>query len=93
MKKNQIILKKFVKFLRSKNVYEQYCNHFLQKRHSFSSTDKNDFITFLIRIIHSYNGYNLFKYAFIWDFTTEGHEYWCNLNDEWNKILDEFNKV
>jgi hypothetical protein len=82
-KKNQIILK---------NAYEQYCNHFLQQHHSFRSTNKNDFITFLITRIHSYSGYDLFKSAFIWSLTTEGNEYWCNLNDEWNKILDELKK-
>ena len=86
---NIIIIKTFIKFLKDNNALEPYVHNLLNddnemhllRSHSalFSECSLLD-ETFPIKSLY------LFEYAFDWNETEEGYDYWCDLDNMWYHI-------
>ena len=71
--------KKFIRFLKQNNAYEQFMFAF-RKQNALRNKKGLYF--------KNYSNAEPLKYvdyAFVWDNTKEGWEYWANLDKEWKK--------
>lgn len=71
----------FFRFLKSNRVFYKYFRYFKKRK-------DNDFDVFL----KNRNSHGLFVAAFVWCETDEGHNFWRELDNEWQKQLNEKNK-
>lgn len=91
---------KFLQFLKKHNAIEKY------KRNIIKNIDKRrigDVLSILsckklietnMRYERGFNHYRYYKqlinYAFCWSETSQGHDYWENLNNLWENELEKF---
>ena len=71
--------RKFIRFLKQNNAYEQFMFNF-RKQNPLCNNKELYF--------KSYSNADTLKYvdyAFVWDNTKEGWEYWANLDKKWKK--------
>jgi len=69
-------LKKFTRFLKENNCYNEYFNNY----------DKGYAeVSFINLLGNSY--YNLFYCAFYWGESKEGFEYWDKINAKWLRLI------
>ena len=93
MNKKKIILKRFIAFLRRKNIYDKYITYLLQTSDTQLISWKLSGLTpyyFLVKNIEIWDGILLFTFAFDWEHTQEGYSFWWNISDEWRKHLSTF---
>ena len=71
---------KLIDFLKENNVYEQFIDNFKQsfKYYNYETLEM---------LIETYNPTNYINYAFDWDKTKEGWEYWNIVNIKWISYL------
>ncbi len=67
------IEEEFYKFLKENNAYKSFINYTFSKGENVFSKHPKDWITF----------------TFAWYLTTEGMNYWINLNEKWRAKLSE----
>ena len=81
-------IKKFVFFLKKKNIYGNYIFNLrtLPKHLYNGSTKKYEKLT-LSLLVRYYPMSEFFTEAFHTYSTTEGHQYWCNIEKEWRTFL------
>lgn len=71
-----------IDFLEENNAYKQYIYNF---KHGLKDYDQETFLVFA----DTYNQKNHINYAFDWDETKEGFDYWNNINAKWIDSLDD----
>lgn len=71
-------LKKFTRFLKENNCYNEYFNN-------YDICDVHN--RFLRLIINNYR--QLFLFSFNWRKTKEGYKFWSNLDNKWFKYINE----
>lgn len=72
--------KEFIQFLKQNNAYEQFMFNF-KKQNDFFRTKKSNFV--------NYSPTDLWKYvdyAFNWNKTNEGWDYWAILDKKWKSL-------
>lgn len=71
----------FEKFLHDKNIFD-----------SFFENYKNQYLNFHIDIFDEViDVYDYFYFAFDWEYTDEGDDFWLNINDEWYDYCNDNN--
>ena len=96
------IKKVFLRFLKNNNCYSQFIKRFNCKKGvsdrtfwangshkmAFMGTINNGFQSYLNNIK---SNADLLQYAFLWEKTDEGHEFWQAIGNEWRKELKKIN--
>lgn len=101
--RNKVIIKQFIKFLKKNNALYSYI--FYLRREEKRHIKDNDIIYLLLfseftpyndnlfKIINGkYLACRLIKRAFIWSFTKDGYNYWNDLSNEWEVMVDKLFK-
>lgn len=79
-------LYKFYKFLIKRNICEKYIFN-ITNAYSFN----NEYIiNFLVDTIKTNSEITLISSAFNWRRTLEGHDFWKNINEEWQKYINMY---
>jgi hypothetical protein len=84
--RNKLILKRFYSFLKENNIYDV----FLYNCYLFG--DNKDIIENMVYFItigiKQYNGIYLIGDAFDWSETSEGLQFWNEINKKWRKVCE-----
>ena len=64
---------KFIKFLEANNALENFERNFIEQERDVKEYKEECGVWENLELTR----------AFTWDYTKEGYEYWCNLNDLW----------
>lgn len=92
MTNNEILIKKFfIKFLKNKKVFSSFIKYarlydFDYKYYGIYTRFDN-YMDFLIKQ-GTYR--ELINYLLIWDNTSEGFDFWNNIDEEWRIISDKY---
>ena len=96
------IKKIFLRFLKNHNCFAQFMIRFKNKeavservfwanrshKGAFKEEISNDFVSYFNNLKRPSD---LLQYAFLWEKTEEGHDFWRVIGDEWRKELKKFN--
>ena len=99
--KSYLVIKLFIKFLKREGVLESYIKNLKSQRcyreysphrnSIFSMEGILNGVLFEYRPFHeTFNGGEMFNYAFCWSGTKEGSKFWAELSLKWKK---EFNGI
>lgn len=81
---SDIMIKKlFVRFLKTKKVYQKYIHNVT----SYRMDNHKSFNEIMLDDIRCFNGRNLINNAFVWRYTKEGEPFWRQLDREWRFII------
>ena len=80
------IKQQFIKFLKDNNTYEQYMHNFKIHRMKNKELVNSNRFTPKEFFINTFCG-DFFAYAFFWNDTPQGFNYWCRFDDEWWRII------
>jgi len=97
-----IIKRKFFRFLKNRNCFAQFIKRFNCERGTSERmlwANRSYKAAFNGEINNGFNSYfsslkrlsDLLQYAFLWEKTEEGHEFWHSIGDEWRKELKKIN--
>ena len=78
--------KLFIKFLKDKNAYEQYMHNFKIHRIKNKELINSNRFTPKEFFINTFYG-DFFAYAFFWNDTPQGFDYWGRLDNEWWHVI------
>jgi hypothetical protein len=84
--RNKLILKRFYSFLKENNIYDV----FLYNCYLFSNNKDviENMVYFITVGIKQYNGIYLIGDAFDWSETSEGIQFWNEINKKWRKVCE-----
>lgn len=88
MTNNEILIKKlFIKFLKNKKVFSSFIKHARLYDFDYKHIRFDNYMDFLIKQgIYR----ELINYLLIWDNTSEGFDFWNNIDEEWRIISDKY---
>lgn len=89
MKNQLLLLKKFFRFLKDKDVFENYVEYVSKEEYfvnTFNGLLRNDFST-VKDFLEEIHYMDLISHAFVWRRTREGHDFWRVINNEWKKKI------
>lgn len=88
IRRKEFIIKEFVLFLKKNEVYYKYVNNYC-KDHSLEPIQFKSFFMkkylYPHTVIDEERGF--LSNAFLWGETNEGHRYWAELDNKWEKYL------
>ena len=96
------IKRKFFRFLKNRNCFAQFIKHFNSEegisermfwanrshKAAFKEEISSGFVSYFDNLRKPSD---LLQYAFLWDKTEEGYEFWMAIGDEWRKELKKIN--
>lgn len=84
--RNKLILKRFYSFLKENNIYDV----FLYNCYLFGDNKCiiENMVYFVTIGIKQYNGIYLIGDAFDWSETSEGIQFWNEINKKWRKVCE-----
>ena len=75
--------KQFIRFLKEKNCYEEFCKNFYNFQYKTEYIIKKINIDELIFRFLTFKSNSEIDDAFCWESTIQGDEYWRCINDNW----------
>ena len=92
--RNKYTLKEFHKFLKTENILEKYIKHFTKRKSinwRIGYEQKTTFEEYFKERMEKKIP-NLIRFAFEWEDTEDGHCFWEDMNDKWEKKYQEIRK-
>ena len=83
MSKEQRLLRNFIAFLKSKNIYSKYINYLTSERSRLWRRNNVPPLPFIVSEIQKKNGIDLIAEAFLWSATKEGRNFWDEIHQAW----------
>ena len=87
----KIYLKKFYSFLKKNDATSNFLFNFMTYHEDVTILDKNEIVNFLLSQIKKNRECYFIGDAFTWRDTSEGFDYWCNLDYKWREEYDKIN--